>query len=305
MRIGFLGLGNMGRAMARNLIAAGHEVAVYNRSRNAADALAGQGAVVAEYPAKAAAGREIVITMLADDEAVESVVLGPRGMIEGLPPRGLHISMSTISPGLSSRLAATHSERGHRYVAAPVFGRPEAAAAAKLFIVAAGTRDALREAKPVFEILGQRAFEISEQPEHANFVKLLGNFLITCTVESLSEVFAVARKAGIHPRTLFDVLSGTIFGSPVYSYYAPLIIEEKFSPAGFKVPLGLKDIRLALEAAEKLSAPMPFGNIVRDRFLSAIANGYGDLDWSALALIVAQSAGLPPTGRQTGSGAAD
>ncbi len=301
MRIGFLGLGNMGRAMASNLIRSGHELVVYNRSRNAAEALAKEGAGIADHPAKAA-GQEIVITMLANDAAVESVVFGTHGVLEGMQGEGLHVSMSTISPALSQRLAAAHQERGQQYVAAPVFGRPEAAAAAKLFIVAAGMKEALAKAKPVFEVLGQRTFTVGERPEDANYIKLFGNFLITCVLESLGEVFAVARKAEINPSTVFEVLSGTLFGAPVYNNYGPRIIEEKFSPAGFKLPLGLKDVRLMLEAAEGLAAPMPFASIVRDRFLSAIANGYGDLDWSALTLVIAQSAGLSPMTSDTRSG---
>jgi len=304
MRIGFLGLGNMGRAMASNLIRAGHELVVYNRSRNAAEALAKEGARVADDPAKAA-GQEIVLTMLADDTAVESVVFGAHGVLEGMQGGGLHVSMSTISPDLSRRLSAAHHERGQQYIAAPVFGRPDAAAAAKLFIVASGAKEALAKAKPVFEVLGQRTFEVGERPEDANYIKLCGNFLITCVLESLGEVFALARKAEINPSTMFEVLSGTLFGAPVYNNYGPRIIEEKFSPAGFKMPLGLKDVRLLLQTAEQLSAPMPFASVVRDRFLSAIANGYGDLDWSALSLVIAQSAGLSPMTGEIRSDAAD
>jgi 3-hydroxyisobutyrate dehydrogenase-like beta-hydroxyacid dehydrogenase len=304
MRIGFLGLGNMGEPMARNLLRAGHELTVYNRSRNATGALAGEGAQVADEPAKAA-GQEIIITMLANDEAVQSVVMGAHGVMEGMQPGALHISMSTISPALSQRLSAAHKERGQQYVAAPVFGRPEAAAAAKLFIVAGGAKEALAKAKPVFEVLGQRTFEIGERPEDANLIKLSGNFLITCVLEGLGEVFAVARKAQINPNTVFEVLSGTLFGAPAYNNYGPRIIEEKFSPAGFKMPLGLKDVRMMLQAAEGLSVPMPFANIVRDRFLTAIANGYGDLDWSALALVVAESAGLSRASGEVRSEVAD
>jgi 3-hydroxyisobutyrate dehydrogenase-like beta-hydroxyacid dehydrogenase len=304
MRIGFLGLGNMGRAMARNLIRAGHELIVYNRSRNPAEVLAGEGARIADTPAEAA-GQEMVITMLANDNAVESVVLGANGVLDGMHRDCVHVSMSTISPALSQRLAAAHKGRGQQYMAAPVFGRPEAAAAAKLFIVASGTKEALAKARPLFEVLGQRTFTVGERPEDANYIKLFGNFLITCVLESLGEVFAVARKAEIDPNTVFEVLSGTMFGAPAYNNYGPRIIEEKFSPAGFKLPLGLKDVRLMLEAAEGLAAPMPFANIVRDRFLTAIANGYGDLDWSALALVVAQSAGLSRMPGELRSDAAD
>jgi 3-hydroxyisobutyrate dehydrogenase-like beta-hydroxyacid dehydrogenase len=190
-------------------------------------------------------------------------------------------------------------------MAAPVFGRPDAAAAGKLFIVGAGATETLAKAKPVFDVLGQRTFTVGERPEDANYIKLFGNFLITCVLEGLGEVFAVARKAEIDPSTVFEVLSGTMFGAPAYNNYGPRIIEEKFSPAGFKLPLGLKDVRLMLEASDELAAPMPFANIVRDHFLTAIANGYGDLDWSALALIAAQSAGLPRRTGNLGSDAAD
>jgi 3-hydroxyisobutyrate dehydrogenase-like beta-hydroxyacid dehydrogenase len=302
MRIGFLGMGNMGAAMARNLQRAGHQVMVWNRTRSAAEPLAGEGASIVDHPAEAG-GQEVIITMLANDGAVESVMLGEHGALGAMQPNSLHISMSTISPALSQRLSAIHKERGQQYVAAPVFGRPEAAAAAKLFIVAAGAKEALGKAKLLFEILGQRTFEIGERPEDANLIKLFGNFLITCVLESLGEVFAVARKAEIDPSAVFEVLSGTLFGAPVYNNYGPRIIEEKFSPAGFKMPLGLKDIRMMLQAAEGLSAPMPFANIVRDRFISAIANGYGDLDWSALTLMMAESAGLPRASRENHSDA--
>jgi 3-hydroxyisobutyrate dehydrogenase-like beta-hydroxyacid dehydrogenase len=304
MDIGFVGLGNMGRAMAQNLIKAGHAVTVYNRSRSAAETLLKAGATGADTPAEAAGG-EVVLSMLADDNAVESVVLGEHGVIDGLKRNRLHISMSTISPALSMRLSNAHKERGQQYVAAPVFGRPEAAAAAQLFIVAAGEKGAVAKAKPLFEALAQRTFEVGEQPEHANYIKLFGNFLITCVLESLGEVFAVGRKAEIDPHTVFNVLSGTLFGAPVYNNYGPRIIDEKFSPAGFKMPLGLKDVRLMLQAAENLSAPMPFANVVRDRFLSGIANGYGDLDWSAMALVIAEQAGLPARENRNVSDAAD
>ena len=292
MRVGFLGLGSMGKGMARNLIRAGHDLVVYNRTRKAAEELSKEGASLADYPAEAAAGREIVITMLSDDSAVESVVLGTRGVTEGLPAESIHISMSTISPSLSERLLAAHHERGQEYLAAPVFGRPEAAASAKLFILVAGSRGARAKAMPLFEVLGQRTFELSETPAHANLTKLFGNFLITCVQEGLGEVFAAARKANLDPKIVLDVMTNTLFAAPVYKTYGPVILEEKFAPPGFKLPLGLKDNRLLLQAAEKLETPMPFANVIRDRFLTAIANGHGDLDWAAMTLSIAQSAGL-------------
>ena len=279
--------------MARNLVRAGHEVTVCNRTRNRAEALAKDGAQVAETPAAAADGKEIVITMLADDRAVESTVLEPHGIMETLSPGALHLSMSTISPDLSRRLAEAHQARKQNYVSAPVFGRPEAAASGKLFIVAAGAANVLPKAQPIFEILGQRWFEIGNQPEQANAVKLFGNFLVMCVIEGLGEVFAAARKSGIDPKTVLQVLTGTLFGSPIYSNYGAILIEQKFSPPGFKLPLGLKDIRLVQDVAEKLQAPMPFSTVIRDHFDRAIASGYSELDWSALAQVIAEDAGLP------------
>jgi 3-hydroxyisobutyrate dehydrogenase-like beta-hydroxyacid dehydrogenase len=293
MRIAFIGIGNMGENMARNLARAGHSLMVYNRTRNRAEHLAKEGAAIADSPANAAANAEIAITMLADDAAVESVVLGDGGLVHSLPKGGLHISMSTISPALSQRLATEHRDRGQTYMAAPVFGRPEAAAAAKLFVVAAGPAEVVARARPVLDVLGQRTFEAGDRPEVANHIKLLGNFMISCVLESLGEVFAVARKADIEPSTVLEVLTGTLFGAPIFKTYGPKIVAEEFLPAGFKMPLGLKDVQLALQAAEAVNAPMPFANIVRDRFLSAIANGYAELDWSAIALMAAQAAGLP------------
>lgn len=295
MRIAFLGIGNMGEAMVRNLMRAGHQLTVYNRTRSRAERIANDGAKVADSPGAAAAAAQVLITMLADDSAVESVMLGVDGAIAAMANGALHISMSTISPALSQRLSEAHGERGQAYVSAPVFGRPEAAQAAKLFVVAAGEAEAITRAKPIFEAVGQRTFFVGERPEMANYVKLMGNFLLMCVLESLGEVFAVARKAEIDPKTVFDVLSGTLFGAPAYNTYGPKIINEEFSPAGFRMPLGLKDIRLALQAAEGVNVPMPFASILRDRFISAIANGKSDLDWSAIALGAAESAGLNKT----------
>lgn len=292
MRIAFLGLGSMGEPMARNLLRAAHQLTIWNRTPSRAEPLANQGATVASSPAGAAADAEICITMLADDAAVKAVMFTPERAMERLPKGALHISCSTISPALSQRLGAAHHERAQHYISAPVFGRPDAAAAAKLFVVAAGEKDQVARAKPIFEAIGQRTFEVGDQPEFANYIKLFGNFLIACTLESLSEVFAAARKAGIDPHNVLDVLTGTLFNAPVYKTYGSRIIAEEFSPAGFRMPLGLKDVRLALQAAESVNAPLPFANIVRDRFLTALANGYEDLDWSAIALVAAEAAGL-------------
>jgi 3-hydroxyisobutyrate dehydrogenase-like beta-hydroxyacid dehydrogenase len=292
MEIAFLGLGGMGSAMARNLVKHGHKVIVWNRSPEAARVLGAEGAEIAKTPAEAASKVETVITMLADDGAVEAVTLGENGIATGLAKGAAHVSMSTISVALSERLALAHTERCQRFVAAPVFGRPEAAAAAKLFIAAAGAPDVIEKIRPALDAIGQRVFVIGDAPPQANLLKLTGNFLITCVIESLAEAFALTAKGGIETAKVHELLTETLFAAPVYKTYGSLILEGKFSPAGFKMALGQKDNRLIQQAAETLEVPLPFAAIIRDRFLAALANGDRDLDWSAIAKRAAEDAGF-------------
>jgi 3-hydroxyisobutyrate dehydrogenase-like beta-hydroxyacid dehydrogenase len=291
MDIGFVGLGHMGQAMARNLLKAGHHVIAYNRTRRKAEELAAEGAEIAERPGDACRG-EAVITMLADDPAVEGVVFGAGKLIDALAPGKAHISMSTISVALSERLAEAHGKAGQVYLAAPVFGRPDVAAAGKLFIVAAGEPGALVRHQALFDAIGQRVFVIGEHPSAANVVKLSGNFLIAAVLESLGEAFALIRKSGIDAQRYLDILTSTLFSAPIYKTYGGIIAEQRYEPAGFKMSLGFKDIRLALAAAEAKATPMPIASLVRDHFLAGIAQGEGDADWSALARIAARNAGL-------------
>jgi len=292
MKIAFLGLGNMGIAMARNLLHAGHDVTVWNRTLSKADALRADNAKVAGSVAEATRAAEIVITMLADDYAVGSAVLATGGVVESMAPGAIHISMSTTSVALSQQLSAEHQKRGQPYVAAPVFGRPEAAAAAKLFIAAAGDSAALERCRPVFDAMGQRTFIIGPNPEMANVVKLSGNFLISSVIESLGEAVALTRKYGVDPHEYVDFLTSTLFAAPVYKTYGGIIADQRYQPAGFKMRLGLKDVRLVLAAAEAVDAPMPFASVVRDNVLTAIGRGMEDLDWSATAQLAAENAGL-------------
>src|SRR5712692_1678293 len=290
MKVGFVGLGHMGAGMAANLLRAGHTVAVYNRTPGKAQALVGQGAQPAAHVADACRG-DAVITMLADDAAVESVVFGDDGVIGSLGKGAIHISMSTISVALAERLTAAHANAGQRFVAAPVFGRPEMAAAAKLFIVAAGPPDAVDACRPLFEAMGQKTFPIGDQPKAANLVKLSGNFLIASVIEGLGEAMALVGKAGVDRRRYLDVLTSTIFTAPVYKTYGGLIAEGRFEPAGFAAPLGHKDIRLTLAAAETLRVPMPLAGLLRDRFLTLLAHGGERLDWSGIGQLAAKDAG--------------
>lgn len=291
MNVGFIGLGNMGHPIAENLLKAGHTLVVYNRTRARADSLASHGARVASAPAEACRG-DVVFTMLADDAAVEAIVLGDGGVLSALPAGAVHVSLSTISVALSTRLAQAHARAGSVYVAAPVFGRPEAAAAAKLFVVAAGPAAALARCQPLFDAIGQRTYVVGDQPHTANVVKLAGNFLIAALIESLGEAVALARKSGIDPAQFLDLITSSIFPAPVYKIYGSLIAKESYLPAGFLLPLGLKDVRLALAAAESVQVPLPLASLVRDHMISALARGYGDSDWSVVAKISAENAGL-------------
>jgi 3-hydroxyisobutyrate dehydrogenase-like beta-hydroxyacid dehydrogenase len=291
MDVGFIGLGNMGAAIALNLVKAGHRVRVYNRTRAKAEALKSQGAEIAETPTDACRGSAL-ITMLASDEVVEGVFFGDGNGLAALGQDAVHISMSTISVTLSDRLAEAHRNAGQAYVAAPVFGRPEAAAAAKLFVLAAGPQAQLARCQPLFDAIGQRTFVIGDKPSSANLIKLSGNFLLASVIECLGEAFALVRKGGIEPHAYLEILTSTLFSAPAYKTYGTIIANQQYEPAGFKMSLGLKDIRLALAAADALATPMPVASVVHDHFLSGVAQGKGDSDWSALARLAAANAGL-------------
>ena len=290
MQVGFIGLGRMGSGMAANLLQAGYAVTVYNRTHAKAEALVARGATIADTPAGACSG-EIVFTMLADDAAVEGVVYGQKGVLANLAKDAIHVSSSTISVALSKRLSAAHGAAGQRYVAAPVFGRPDVAAAGDLYVVTAGAPDALRTAAPLLDAVGQKTFTVSEKPEVANLIKLSGNFLIAAVIESLGEAMSLVDKAGVNKHQYLEILTSTLFGAPVYKTYGGLIADGKFEPAAFAAPLGLKDLRLTLAAAEDLRVPLPIASLLRDRFLSLLAHGGDKLDWSAIGGLPARDAG--------------
>ncbi len=289
MKVGFVGLGNMGIAMASNLLRAGHQLTVYNRTRSRADELVKLGAKAVESPA-ATASSGLVLTMLADDRAVEAVVFG--SLLDALPAGGVHVSMSTISVDLSRRLAEAHAGRGHHYVSAPVFGRPEVGEGAKLFIVAAGEKPHVDHCHSLFAAMGQRTFYVGVEAWRANVFKLAGNFLIMAMMESFAEAVALVRKHGINGQEFVEFITSTVFTAPVSRNYGMLIAEEKFEPAGFRLVLGLKDARLILAAADGAAVPMPTASIIHDQFLGGVARGLSDLDWSAIGRVAAQNAGL-------------
>ncbi len=292
MKIGFTGLGMMGSGMARNLIKAGHTLVVFNRTRSRTQELAQLGATVATNPGEAAADAEVLITMLADDHALEDAILGPGRALQSLPVGSVHVGMSTISVAMSRRLQAAHRERQQHYVAAPVFGRPEAAEAAKLFVVAAGPTEQIQRCQALFDVMGQKTFVLSEDAPAANVVKLTGNFLISTVIESMAEAVSLVRKSGVDANKFLDVLTSSLFTAPVYKNYGGMIAANRFEPVGFKLPLGFKDNKLVLAAAEESAVPMPMASLIHDRFVSALAQGMSEDDWSAIARISFQDAGL-------------
>lgn len=292
MEMAFLGLGNMGRPMAARLLDAGHEVTLWNRTREKAESLAAEvGGRVAETPAGAAEGAGVALTMLSDDGAAEAVTLAPEGLVEGLAPDAVHVSLSTLSPAFSRRLAAAHEARGQRYVAAPVFGRPDMAESGDLLVVAAGGAEAIDAARPAFEVVGQAVAEMGEEVDRANVVKLAGNFLLAAAVEAMGEAFALVEKHGVDAGRFLEIANGVI-DSPVYGAYGGMIVEGDYEPAGFALKHGLKDLRYGLEAADEASVPMPVASAIRDRFLTGMARGWEELDWSALGKVAADAAGL-------------
>ena len=289
--VGFIGLGNMGSAMAARLLEAGFGVTVYNRSPGKAEALAARGATVAATVAQACAG-DVVITMLANDDALDAVVTGEGGVLATLRDGATHVSSSTISAALSKRLTAAHGAAAQQFMTATVLGRPEAAAAGKLFVLAAGPTDVVDPLMPILDALGQRTFRVSEVAEVGNVVKLSANFLLANVIESLGEAVALVSKAGVDRRDYIDIITSTLFSAPAYETYGGLIAREEFEPAGFAARLGIKDIRLVLAAAEELQVPLPIASLLRDRFLTLLANGGGDLDWSAISTLSQRDAGL-------------
>ena len=292
MKVGFIGLGSMGSGMAGNLIKAGHDLVVFNRTRSKSEELRKHGAKVAASPGEAAAGVDALFTMLADDHALEECIFGSGGVLQSLPAGAVHIGASTISVAFSRKLAAAHREKGQHYIAAPVFGRPEAAAAAKLFVIAAGPHEQIDRCKVLFDAIGQKTFILGDDAAAANVVKLTGNFLITTVLESMAESFALVQKSEVEPQKFLDIMTSTLFGAPVYQNYGAMIAKRQFEPVGFKLPLGLKDNRLVLELGEQTAVPLPMASLIRDRFLAAMAQGLSESDWSAIARISFRSAGL-------------
>jgi 3-hydroxyisobutyrate dehydrogenase-like beta-hydroxyacid dehydrogenase len=279
MKIGFIGLGNMGTPMAQNLIKAGYHLQVYNRTISKADDLEQAAITKCKTPAEAAANVEFVVTMLSEDEILKEAVSGEHGLLHTLPKGGVHISMSTISPETSQLLAGLHHLAGSHYIAAPVFGRPEAAAAKKLFVCTSGNTEAKERARPILESLGQSVTDFGEEVGGANVLKVAGNFMIIGAMEMMAEAFTLAEKNGLNRADVANFFGSTIFNAPIFHNYGKLIANKQYEPVGFKARLGLKDARLAVKLSQTSETPMPLATLAHNRLLAAVAKGGGDRDW--------------------------
>ncbi len=282
----------MGAPMASNLLLAGFHLTVYNRTASKAEPLLAKGAHRAARAGDVAHPGGIVVSMLADDASLDHLVTGPDALAERLAPDGIHISMTTVSPAVTRKLASYHEQHGSVMVSAPVFGRPPAAEAKKLWICTSGPAASKAKIRPILDALGQGVFDFGEDAGAANVVKLAGNFMIAASFEAISEALAMTQKSGVDPVAAIEMLTHTIFASPVYQNYGAAIAHRRYSPAGFRLPLGLKDIDLVLKTATEANVPMPTASLLRDRFISAIAKGRSDMDWAAIALGVSDDAGL-------------
>ena len=291
MNITYIGLGRMGAGIAANLLRAGFSVTVYNRSHEKTVALAAAGAKVADSPAEASAYADVVMSMLADDQATEDVTFGDKGIEAGLKPGAVHVANSTISTALARRLASEHGKRGQGYLSVPVFGRPDAAEAKRLIVAAAGPAELVERFRPLFDAIGRRTFVVGSEPWQANALKLCGNFMIASMMEAFGEAFATMRKAEVDQHLFLDIMN-ELFGSPVYKGYGTARAYETFEPAGFAMRLGLKDMRLVLQVAQEVAAPMPLASLLHDHFLAGVAQGNGEIDWCGIARVMAKNAGL-------------
>lgn len=292
MRVGFIGLGRMGQGMASRVLGGGHELLVYNRTAGKAADLAKAGAKVAGSVAEVCTDRELVISMVADDTALEAVTLGPGGVREHLATGAIYCSMGTHSAGAIQAVDAALKANGQTFVAAPVLGRPDAAAAGQIVIVCGGPADALKKCDPAFSVMGRKTMEAASAPEAAIAIKLANNFVLGCAVETMAEAFALVRKYGVQPQVFYDVMTEGLFAAPAYKVYGKLIVDSSYDKPGFTVKLGLKDIKLALAAAELVGVPLPSGSVVRDRLVGALGHHEGDKDWAVLGREAARSCGL-------------
>ena len=292
MRVGFIGLGQMGRRIAGRVVGAGHDVVVYNRTREKTAEMAKAGARVASSIAGACEGREVVITMLSDDAALKEVTLNAGGLGDSLPAGSIHLTMGTHGVAVIQQLVSAHARSNQSLVAAPVLGRPDLAAAGQLGIVAAGADEAVRRCTPLFQVIGRHTFHAGPKPEGASVIKLANNFVLGCAIQAMGEAFTLVRKYGVVPQVFYEVMTEGLFSAPAYKVYGKIIVDESYDRVGFTTLLGFKDANLIFEAADMARVPLPSGNAYRDRLLGAIAHGDGEKDWAVIAREQARASGL-------------
>lgn len=292
MNVGFIGLGRMGRAMAGRVADAGYDLTVWNRTPGRTSGLEGRGTAVSPSIGDACTGRDVVISMVADDAALLEVALGPGGVAESLQPGAIHVAMGTHGVAAVLEVSARHTEAGQTLVAAPVLGRPDVAASGGLGIVAAGPAAALDRVRPILDAIGHRTFDAGERPESATAIKLANNFVLGCSIEAMAEAFVLARSYGVVPAVLHEVLTEGLFSAPAYKVYGQIIVDEAYDRIGFTTRLALKDVDLALAAAGAAAVPLPSADVLRDRLLAAIAHGDAERDWAVLGREQARSSGF-------------
>ena len=292
LRVGFIGLGRMGQAMAKRILEAGHDLVVFNRTADKATELVKGGALLAPSVKAACEGREVVISMVSDDAALREVALGPGGIRESLAPGEIHLAMGTHAVAEIQKLAAAHAEAKQILVAAPVLGRPDMAATGQVSIVAGGVPQAVQKCDLLFQVMGRRTFQCGDKPEHASITKLANNFMLGCAIGAMSEGFSLVRKYGVVPQVFYEVMTEGLFAAGAYKVYGKIMVDEAYDKVGFTTLLGLKDFGLIMAAAEAARVPLPSGNAVRDRLLSAIAHGDGTKDWAVVGREQARASGL-------------
>jgi 3-hydroxyisobutyrate dehydrogenase-like beta-hydroxyacid dehydrogenase len=292
MKIGVIGLGRMGRGIAGRVLGAGHDLAVYNRTSGKDADLVAAGARSVASIALACEQRDVVVTMLADDAALDAVALGAGGVRDSLPVGAIHMVMGTHGVGIVRALTAAHAAAGQTLVAAPVLGRPDAAASGQLGIVAAGPAEALQRCKPLLDVIGRRTFEAGASPDAATSIKLANNFMLGCAVQAMGEAYSLVRRFGVAPQVLHDVMTEGLFSAPAYKVYGKIMADEAYDNVGFTTRLALKDMSLVLAAGDMARVPLPSASLLRDRLLAAIAHGDADRDWAVLAREQARPAGL-------------
>jgi len=290
MNIGFIGLGSMGAAIVPNLLIAGHAVKVWNRTASKAEPLVEKGATLAATPGEAAKDADVVFTMVADDAALEGVVFGGDGILANLKAGGVHVSMSTVGVALVERLSVQHAAARQGFVAAPVFGRPTAAAAGQLFVAAAGAPDAMDAVAPLLSLLSQKVYSFGDKPSAAALVKLAGNFMIVAVTEQLGEALALLGQGGVDKAAFLDFMTSTLFNSLIYRNYGAAIVSQAFEPAGFAAALGAKDVGLVKAAADGLNVPLPLADLLAGRLARLLSEGGGHLDLTALSKLAIDDA---------------